>query len=74
MVIISQKISYEYCLIPARVFIQRIPKKNIKKFCGKPIISYSIKTAKNLKFLIKKKYQLIAKKADVSLWKRFILF
>ena len=32
-------------IIPARGGSKRIPKKNIKDFCGKPIISYSIKTA-----------------------------
>lgn len=33
------------CIITARGGSKRIPKKNIKKFCGKPIISYSIKAA-----------------------------
>jgi CMP-N-acetylneuraminic acid synthetase len=32
-------------IIPARGGSQRIPKKNIKEFCGKPIIAYSIQTA-----------------------------
>ena len=32
-------------LIPARGGSKRIPKKNIKLFCGEPIISYSIKAA-----------------------------
>lgn len=32
-------------LIPARGGSKRIPNKNIKEFCGKPIISYSIKQA-----------------------------
>ena len=32
-------------IIPARVGSKRIPKKNIKHFLGKPIISYSIETA-----------------------------
>ena len=32
-------------VIPARGGSKRIPKKNIKKFFGKPIISYSIKAA-----------------------------
>ncbi|MBR3623448.1 MAG: pseudaminic acid cytidylyltransferase, partial [Selenomonadaceae bacterium] len=32
-------------IITARGGSQRIPKKNIKLFCGKPIISYSIKAA-----------------------------
>jgi N-acylneuraminate cytidylyltransferase len=32
-------------LIPARGGSKRIVKKNIKMFCGQPIISYPIKTA-----------------------------
>lgn len=32
-------------IIPARIGSKRIPKKNIKKFCGKPIIEYSIHAA-----------------------------
>jgi pseudaminic acid cytidylyltransferase len=35
------------CVIPARGGSKRIPKKNIKSFCGKPLISYSIETAIN---------------------------
>jgi N-acylneuraminate cytidylyltransferase len=34
-------------IIPARGGSKRIPKKNIKDFLGKPIISYSIRTAIN---------------------------
>ena len=34
------------CVIPARGGSRRIPKKNIKFFHGKPIIAYSIETAK----------------------------
>jgi len=34
------------CIIPARGNSQRIPRKNIKLFHGKPIIEYSIETAK----------------------------
>lgn len=34
-------------IIPARGGSQRIPKKNIKSFLGKPIISYAITTALN---------------------------
>lgn len=33
-------------IIPARGGSKRIPKKNIKSFCGKPIIAYSIEAAK----------------------------
>lgn len=33
------------CVIPARGGSKRIPRKNIKDFCGKPIIAYSIQTA-----------------------------
>jgi len=32
-------------IIPARGGSKRIPKKNIKLFCGKPLIAYSIETA-----------------------------
>ncbi len=34
-------------IIPARGGSKRIPNKNIKEFCGKPIIQYSIETAVN---------------------------
>jgi N-acylneuraminate cytidylyltransferase len=34
-------------IIPARGGSKRIPKKNIRLFCGKPIIAYSIETALN---------------------------
>ena len=37
-------------LIPARGGSKRIPGKNIKQFCGKPIIAYSIEAAKNCGF------------------------
>ena len=33
------------CIIPARGGSKRIPRKNIKFFCGQPIISYSIVSA-----------------------------
>ena len=33
------------CIIPARGGSKRIPKKNIKDFNGKPIISYIIEAA-----------------------------
>lgn len=33
------------CVIPARGGSKRIPRKNIKEFCGKPIIAYSIRAA-----------------------------
>jgi len=33
------------CVIPARGGSKRIPRKNIKSFLGKPLISYSIETA-----------------------------
>jgi N-acylneuraminate cytidylyltransferase len=35
------------CVIPARGGSKRIPRKNIKEFCGKPIIAYSIEAALN---------------------------
>ena len=37
------------CIIPARGGSKRIPRKNLKPFCGQPIIAYSIKTALNSK-------------------------
>jgi pseudaminic acid cytidylyltransferase len=33
------------CVIPARGGSKRIPRKNIRKFCGKPIIAWSIEAA-----------------------------
>ena len=32
-------------IIPARGGSKRIPRKNIKEFCGKPILAYSIEAA-----------------------------
>ena len=40
-------------IIPARAGSKRITGKNIKSFCGKPIISYSIETAKKSKIFDK---------------------
>lgn len=37
------------CIIPARGGSRRIPRKNIRMFHGKPIIAYSIETAKESK-------------------------
>ena len=37
--------SKSIAIITARGGSKRIPKKNIKLFCGKPIIQYSIETA-----------------------------
>lgn len=37
------------CVIPARGGSKRIPRKNIKEFCGQPMIAYSIQTALNSK-------------------------
>ena len=36
----------ELCVIPARGGSKRIPRKNIREFCGKPIIAWSIGAAK----------------------------
>ena len=33
------------CVIPARGGSKRIPRKNIRPFCGKPILAYSIEAA-----------------------------
>jgi pseudaminic acid cytidylyltransferase len=35
------------CVIPARGGSKRIPRKNIKDFCGKPMIAYAIEAAKS---------------------------
>jgi N-acylneuraminate cytidylyltransferase len=35
------------CVIPARGGSKRIPRKNIKAFCGKPMIAYAIEAAKS---------------------------
>lgn len=35
------------CVIPARGGSKRIPRKNIKEFCGKPMIAWSIEAAKD---------------------------
>lgn len=40
-------------LIPARSGSKRIPRKNIKDFCGKPILSYAIDVAKESKIFDK---------------------
>lgn len=40
-------------VIPARGGSKRIPRKNIKNFCGKPIIAYSIEAALNSKIFDK---------------------
>lgn len=37
------------CIIPARGGSKRIPRKNIKNFCGKPMIAYSIECALSTK-------------------------
>lgn len=36
---------HKLCIIPARGGSKRIPRKNIKTFCGKPVIAYSIEAA-----------------------------
>ena len=41
------------CVIPARGGSKRIPRKNIKKFHGKPIINFSIEAALNSKIFDK---------------------
>lgn len=35
------------CIIPARGGSKRIPRKNIRNFCGKPMIAWSIQAAQN---------------------------
>lgn len=36
------------CIIPARAGSKRIPNKNIREFCGKPIIEYALEIAKSV--------------------------
>ena len=38
-------------IIPARGGSKRIPRKNIKSFCGKPIIAYSIEAAQKSEYI-----------------------
>ena len=40
-------------VIPARGGSKRIPRKNIKDFCGKPMIYWAIKSAKDSKLFDK---------------------
>ena len=60
-------------VIPARGGSKRIPKKNIKNFCGKPIIAWTINIAKKSKIFDKiivstddRKIASIAKKYDAE--------
>ena len=41
----SEQKERKIAIIPARGGSKRIPKKNIKPFCGRPLIAYSIETA-----------------------------
>lgn len=49
-------------IITARGGSKRIPRKNIKEFCGKPIIAYSIEAAKRVADFQKSWYQLIVRR------------
>jgi len=40
-------------IIPARAGSREVPKKNIRKLVGKPLIEYSISVAKKSKFIEK---------------------
>jgi len=42
----KKKRDMNICIIPARGGSKRIPNKNIRDFCGKPMIAYSIEAAK----------------------------
>ena len=39
--------SHNLAMITARGGSKRIPRKNIKEFCGKPILAYSIEAARS---------------------------
>ena len=41
----DQDVGMKIAIIPARGGSKRIPHKNTKQFCGKPIIAYSIEAA-----------------------------
>ncbi len=41
----SYSLSGKVAIIPARGGSKRIPRKNIKNFCGKPVLAYSIEAA-----------------------------
>lgn len=41
------------CIIPARGGSKRIPRKNIREFCGKPMIVWSIESALNCSYIDK---------------------
>lgn len=57
------------CVIPARGGSKRIPKKNIRHFCGKPMIAWSIEAAKRAECFdeisVSTDDQIIAEVADV---------
>ena len=44
---------HRVAIVPARGGSKRIPRKNIKSFCGKPIIAYTIETLKSSKLFDK---------------------
>lgn len=44
--LISSKYTHRIAVIPARGGSKRIPRKNIRDFCGKPIIAWSIEAAR----------------------------
>lgn len=47
----SPKFGKLLVIIPARGGSKRLPGKNIKNFCGKPLIAWTIETAKNSKYV-----------------------
>lgn len=51
--LIDKKMIKRIAIIPARGGSKRIPEKNIKDFCGKPIISYSIEALRESKLFQK---------------------
>ncbi|BCG62724.1 MAG: pseudaminic acid cytidylyltransferase [Methyloprofundus sp.] len=42
----ARGVNLKVAIIPARGGSKRIPRKNIKAFCGKPMLAYAIETAK----------------------------
>ena len=58
-------------VITARGGSKRIPRKNIKSFCGEPIISYSIKAA--LKSKVFSEVMVSTDDAEIGMAQRFLL-
>ena len=63
--------SKNICIIPARGGSQRVPKKNIADFHGKPLISYTIKAALKSKLFGKHVYVSSDSQAILDIAKKY---